>query len=192
MNKNILVALGLLLLSTGVVFASERVALVSGEDISHGGFGGVSTKLTRLNGAMSILVGGKGAWLVDHSFYLGGGGYGSAGSIQGTSKYLGYGGPMAGYIAMPSRLVHFGAEVMVGGGALGEAHDPDDMHFSHGNEDPILVVEPAAYLSLNLAEHATINAGVSYRFVASSSDAVLSNSDLSGLSGEISIVFGKF
>lgn len=81
-----------------------------------GGFGGPELRLTQLDNETNYLMGGKGAWLVDHRFYLGGAGFGSTKTIGDTNMRLGYGGVMLGYI-FPSTKIHtVSVELVAGAG----------------------------------------------------------------------------
>ena len=51
--------------------------LISG-DIEHGGFGGPIFRITSLNGQTVALSGGRGAWLVNSMFSIGGAGLSTA------------------------------------------------------------------------------------------------------------------
>ncbi len=61
-------------------FAQEET-LIKG-DVESGGFGGPVVKMTSLNGQDGILVGGRGGWILNHSFIIGGGGYGLANNVR--------------------------------------------------------------------------------------------------------------
>jgi hypothetical protein len=61
------------------VFAGDET-LFSG-NVEHGGFGGPVVKFTQIKDEFGVLVGGRGGWIINHSFVLGAGGYGDSGAI---------------------------------------------------------------------------------------------------------------
>lgn len=71
--KKVIVTAILLVLPLSVL--SQEKTLLEGE-VSHGGFGGPAVKFTSVNGDFGIMVGGRGGWIIDHTFVIGGGGYG--------------------------------------------------------------------------------------------------------------------
>lgn len=172
------------------VSANERETLVGMTGVDHGGFGGPVLKLSSLDGELNVIDGAKGAWLIDHGFYFGGSISGTADSISDTQYGLGYGGPIFGYIGMPYRLVHYTLELSASIGDLVKDNSTGN-DFSIDN-DMIQVIEPAIYLSFNLVSFATVNAGVSYRFVMGSDASDMENDKLRGVTAELNIMFGKF
>ncbi len=183
----ILLALGL----STVVHAEEREALIQGEDIEHGGFGGIVTKFSAIDDQSVVLTGGKGAWLINHSFYVGGAGYSVTNELDPDNQILAYGGPIVGYIGNPNKIVHYTLELQVGGGGLVESNNMNSDTHSHSH-DTLMVVEPSAAVNFNLAKYATLSVGVSYRFIQGSEHEVLTDEKLSGASADLSILIGKF
>jgi hypothetical protein len=171
-------------------FADERETFISKENITHGGFGGPLVKATRINDSLSAIAGGKGAWLINHTLYLGGGLFGTLTKESGTQYALAYSGPIIGYIVFPEKVVHLSLELLVGDGDL---IDIDSLGSDSGiASDSIIVLEPSAYISVNIASFATLNIGASYRYLVGSDTEGLSNSELGGLAGEINVMFGRF
>ena len=104
-NIAILTLTALLTVSVNIS-AFERDSLIKGNEYSHGGFGGLTTKNTELNGTTETMVGMKGAWLLNHNAYIGMAGYGTNNNVTDTNRHMGYGGVIAGYIFKPSKIVH--------------------------------------------------------------------------------------
>jgi hypothetical protein len=196
-KTGILLALILLPLS---LYGQEKT-LLEGE-ISHGGFGGPVVKFTSLNGDFGVLVGGRGGWIIDHTFVLGGGGYGLANNI-GVGKTLngndlslnfGYGGFEMEYIQNSDELIHYSAYLLIGAGNVSyrywdnELNDKDDF-----DNDQFFIAEPAVNVELNITSFFRLNAGLSYRFITGANyDNNIDDSDLQGLSGVLTLKFGKF
>lgn len=176
--------------------AMERKTLISNNgDIHHGGMGGVIVKGTNMVNTSQILVGGKGAWLINHQLYIGGSGYGATRelSANNTDYNIGLGGVMMGYFFLPHKLIHFGTEIVVGGGGIAESYMMDDYDsHNHNRGDSLFYAEPSVYASLNILPYAKLNAGVSYRYVLGSDTAGISDEDLRGFNAEVNIMFGKF
>ena len=170
--------------------AIERETIVGLTDVEHGGFGGPTLKLTSLDGELNVINGAKGAWLIDHGLYLGASFSGTADSISNTQYGMGYGGPIIGYIGMPNRLLHYTVELAASIGDLVEDNSTgNDLSIDN---DMIQVIEPSLFLSFNLVTFATVNVGVSYRYVMGSGTPEMKNDKLRGVSAELNIMFGKF
>ncbi len=188
----------LLAVFCSVGFAQEET-LIDG-DIESGGFGGPALKITRINGEGAVLVGGRGGWIINHSFVLGGGGYGLANAIsakvpdlQNGFRHvdLGYGGLEVEYIAASDRLVHLSFGLLVGGG--GVRYKDENTMEDHRSMDGFFVAEPSLTIDLNITRFFRLGAGASYRYVNGiSSSGVTSDADLSGPSAMLILKFGKF
>ncbi|MDH5230861.1 MAG: hypothetical protein OEZ58_00835 [Gammaproteobacteria bacterium] len=180
-----------LFFSASFALANERQTLISGE-VNHGGFGGWEVTGTQMGDNNVLMTGGRGAWLLNHSFYLGGAGYGSAFSVGDTGKHVGYGGLLLGFIGSPNSLVNYGFDVILGAGGIANPNDYADNTNCDHNADTFLVVEPGVNVALNVFKYGKINLGASYRFVSRSDDSVFTNDMLSGASVKASMIFGKF
>lgn len=168
---------------------------------SSGGYGGPEVRLTSLDGDTEVLVGGRGGWVVNHRFVLGGGGYGLA-----TTHYLdvpegarrlrlegGYGGLLLEYFVRPQDLVHVSVGTIIGAGGVavleGSRHDHTQDSL---DETAFFVAEPMVGITLNLTTFAQIGLEASYRFVSGSSLDAVSDADLSGPAGGLLLRFGSF
>ena len=101
------------------VFGQEETLVGTGE-IDHGGYGALVVKVTGINGETAILVGGRGGWIINHTFVLGGGGYGLVNNLRPddpgsflfpdgeTLLNFGYGGLELAYIINSDKLIHSG------------------------------------------------------------------------------------
>jgi len=185
------------------VSAQEETLVTS--DIESGGFGGLVLKYTSIYNQGTLLVGGRGGWIINHSFVIGAGGYGTVTEIDAPSGifpmqdpldlYFGYGGIELEYIFNPLALGHFSVYLLIGGGstffASGLGHYDED-HNRIGGEDLIFVLEPAVNGELNITNWFHISAGVSYRIITDVEQPQLENSDFSGVSGNLTFKFGSF
>ncbi len=195
-----------LFLFTAQSFAQEQT-LINGP-IESGGFGGPVVKFSQVNNKFAVFAGGYGGWVINHSFLIGGGGYGLVNNIAaspaaqayfGTTNDLrtqfGYGGLVLEYIAMPEDLVHFTVSTLIGGGGVDYAYRYDLFNSNYdesGHASACFVLEPSAGLELNITQFFRINAGASYRLVRGTDLPGISDTDLSDLSGYLTFKFGKF
>ncbi|MBP1648151.1 MAG: hypothetical protein H6Q30_1596 [Bacteroidetes bacterium] len=181
------------------VFAQEETLLTS--DHETGGFGGPVAKFTRINGQNALMLGGRGGWIVDHSFVIGGGAYGVATEVDAASNILPEQGPLnidfscfgleVEYIFRPDSLVHLSLYALVGGGAVRFVKDrAQDTQVDE--TDLAFVFEPTANAELNLTTWCRIMAGVSYRIVAGVTQIGLTNRDFTGPSASLTVKFGSF
>jgi hypothetical protein len=182
------------------LFAQEQTLAGNGE-MEHGGFGGPVFKYTQIKNEPAVLVGGRGGWIINHTFVIGGGGYGLVNQIK--ADYLinniqpfisfGYGGLELEYIIQSAQIVHFTVYTMIGAGGITYKEDllDDWEDWTHAS-DGFFVFEPAINIEVNIINFFRINAGVSYRFVSGLYYGELQNSDLSGLAGALTLKFGSF
>ncbi len=176
------------------------------EHFESGGFGGPVVKFTQIQGENSVLIGGRGGWIIGHQLILGGGGYGLANSMdipeyqinnKPAEMHFGYGGLELEYIIHPTNLVHSSVYCLFGGGVV-EYADNDGLKWSDSGGytatamDEVWVIEPAVNATVNIATFFRISTGVSYRMVGGTKLAGTSNSDLSGAAVNLTFRFGKF
>jgi len=190
----------LLLFICTQTFGQEQTLVGSGE-ISHGGFGGPVFKYTQIKGEPAVLIGGRGGWIINHTFVIGGGGYGLVNQIEAdyliNNKHpfinFGYGGLELEYIIQSDQVVHFSVYTLIGAGGITYKedlwHDWDDWSSA---SDEFFVFEPAINVEINIISFFRINAGVNYRFISGVYYSDLQNSDLAGFSGTLTLKFGSF
>jgi hypothetical protein len=164
-------------------------------DFESGGYCGPSFKFTAIEDDFAYLAGIGGTWLIDHRVTLGGAFYWLESDIETTVSGtvhdidMGYGGFELGYVFLPERLVHFNVHTLIGGGEVSSENSITD----DSEDDGFFVVEPNLDMELNVTSWFRLLSGVSYRFV----DGVqgvpgISDNDLRGFSGVISLKFGWF
>ena len=200
MYKNILVGL-LVLLTTAFVFAADEETLIKG-DVEHGGYGGPLVKFGQIHGDLGVAAGGKGGWIINHTFSIGGAGYGFSNDIivgkdaNGKNLYLhaGYGGFLVEYISNSDDLIHTTYSLLIGAGGanvslnrMGDIPDPEDK-----SADAFFVVEPEVNLDVNITKWMRGSVGAGYRFVSGVNLPGVSNSDLAGPTLQLVLKFGKF
>ncbi len=185
MRQFALIILGLL--ATSSLSAAQQRTLLGG-GLESGGFGGPVVKFSDVGGDFAVFAGGRGGWIINHTFVVGAGGYGVANSI-GEFEFpfergieFGYGGVEIEYINRSDDLLHFSIYTLIGAGGATYLFD---------RTDTVFVLEPAANLMLNVATFFRIGVGGGYRIVTAA-DLDLSNSDLSAPFGVLTFKFGSF
>jgi hypothetical protein len=181
--------------------------LFSSDIYAHGGYGAVGTKITKIDGKIGHMVGGRGAWIVNHSFLLGGGGYGMSSEnmkreFDGEMKNVefGYGGLEFGYILNSNRVMHFAFQVLLGGGGVGYLdrivigldEDGDEVVEYQGERAAFFVAEPMLYMEVNVNQWFRVCMGGGYRFVNGVDLQGVNNAALEGASAELLFKFGSF
>ncbi len=208
--KRFAAALLVLLAAEGA--QAQMKTLISGE-VEHGGFGGPVVKASQVMGNSAVFVGGRGGWIVNHRYVLGGGGYGMASRMDARGEaeafYLdedgmredltlqfGYGGVEFEWIGRPDNLIHYSFYTLIGAGGVTYVEKDDDngRNDRHDSDrsDAVFVMEPAVNGEINVTEWFRIALGVSYRHVTDVDLVGVDDADLSGVSGALTFKFGKF
>ena len=195
--KNLFIILLVVILSYPAMAQDET--LISGE-VESGGYGAPIFKVGPINGATGIFVGGQGGWIINHSFVLGGKGYGLVNNVdiegsQNLKLDFGCGGVLLEYIFSSEKILHVVINTMIGAGGVRYA-EKDYSNDYEGevdyNSSSFFVLEPGINLDLNVSSYFRIGAGVTYRYVSGVEYENLTNADLSGVTGEIVFKFGSF
>ncbi len=177
---------------------SQEETLLGDKEITHTGFGGPVFKFSHVNKNFALFIGGRGGWIINHTFVIGGGGYGLVNNIPGNIKIngetpimnFGYGGLELEYISDYKKLLHYTIQTLIGAGGVGYRTRDNRQHHMHDNA--FFVFEPAVHLNLNIAHFMRAGLGVSYRIILGVDYDELRNRDLSGYSANLTLKFGKF
>ncbi|RJP80442.1 MAG: hypothetical protein C4524_03400 [Candidatus Zixiibacteriota bacterium] len=186
---------------------AQEMTLFNNNQWELGGFGGPSIMYTRFNHEPALLVGGQGAFLGGHLFYLGLSGYCLAtehagpgamvnGALQDSRFEGGYGGLMLGMIIQNNSLLHASADVTIGGGTLvNTLEDRDDeWDFDSDNypSDGYFMLQPMLHAEVNLTEWMRADLGAGWRFVDGVTQFGLNDDDVSGVVAGVTFRFGQF
>ena len=171
------------------------------------GFGSLDMRMTELKDDLGLLMGAHGGIIINNHFVLGLGGYGLTSNYEVESNeftddrylYGGYGGLILGAIFSPREVVHIYTPVLIGAGGL-EVTDRNYLNNYHrpppfgtfSETSAFFVVEPGLEVEINVARFFKIGLGASYRIVRQSDLITVSDKDLTGFSGGLSLKFGKF
>ncbi len=199
----------------------EEFKTIFGSDYSSGGYGAPELKLGNVNHNMSLLLGGRGGWIIGHRFVLGGGGYGmtTSNTFNYTEQLLdpngikvdstrnlrldmGYGGVLLEYIALPKKAIHLSFPLIIGAGgaSIGSMIDQDPNQvdpvdwttYDYVESTAFFVVEPGISLEMNMTRFFRLNLGATYRFISGTTLDRLNSNDLSDLSFSLALKFGAF
>ncbi|MBN2779097.1 MAG: hypothetical protein JXR36_15780, partial [Bacteroidales bacterium] len=164
------------------------------------GFGGPAIKISRFNGQLAILTGGRGSAVINNRFTVGGGGYGIFNSIkifeddiQSTRIYkMGYGGLELGYVFYSRPRLKFGSSVLFATGASFWMSNPKIRKESPFKNDFnfIYVLEPTLYGEIKLNRWLKLHSGITYRYVAGSNWDYMLNSEIRNFSAYFGVLFG--
>ncbi len=182
--------------------APEDETLLNGIQ-SSGGYGAPTVAVTSINGDAGVMVGGRGGWIINRQFVLGGGGHGLATrfrvpidhpTLESALVEFGYGGVLLEYIGAPSELIHYGAELLIGGGDAALVENEYVDHDDHLEEVEFFVTEAGGRVELNVTSFFRLGLSGGYRLAAGDEfdRANLSADDFSGPYGQLSLRFGGF
>lgn len=176
MKKILTVLITLGLFANVNVYAAERQILVD-RPLDHGGFGGISLGWTMLGDTANYLFGVKGAWLLNHSFYIGGSGVRGLKPVA-TDQSYNASGLILGYKHDSTQVWHWAGELFLGSGGM--VLDDNTV------VDSFVLVEPSAILELNVDRFTTVGAALSYRYAHGA------NPGLSGVTLMLNLGAGVF
>jgi len=181
-----------------------------GNNISHGGYGGLSIGYTKIGVNNALYSGFKGAWIVGHGIGIGIAGNGLvtelAADLIPNQEYnyvsAGYGGLLVEPILFGLKPVHISMPIIIGSGAVVfDSGNYNEMSNSDVSWRQFFVVEPALEIEMNVTRFFRLAAGASYRFtsdtdmvvtVLNESYTVVGKNDLNNYNVYLSFKFGKF
>lgn len=213
MKKAILI-LGILAITAAGLFAQtegsdksedKEIKTLLGENVSHGGYGAIMVNYTVIDDKDAILVGGKGAWIINHVLGIGIGGYGFANDLtfdnvldeKGYSLAGGYGGLLIEPVILPHSPVHIAVPILVGAGGVAlldsyyYSYDEPQSYYAAAS-DAFFVVEPGIEIEFNMVKFMRLSLGVYYRYTQDLELPGLDANTLNGFSGGLGLKFGKF
>ncbi len=185
----------------------EPTNTLLGDGAKVRGFGSLDMRMTEMKDDLGLLMGAHGGIILNNHFVIGLGGYGLTSNFKIENAetpddlylYGGYGGLILGGIFSPKQVVHIYTPILIGAGGM---EVTDRNYFNNFNRPaPIgtfsetsafFVVEPGLEVEVNITRFFKIGLGASYRFIRESDLTMVTNKDLSGFSGGLSLKFGKF
>ena len=178
---------------------------------SNGGYGAVTTAYSKIDDRDAIMIGGRGAWLINHSIGIGLSGTGFLTDYKVDTELNqeyqlvgGYGGLLLEFIVNPKSAVHLSFPVTIGAGGMtyiernGIFDNPGVNPFIEDSQ-AFFVVEPGVEVDLNVLKFMRVAFGASYRFTsdidltyANTGNSIVGSDALQGFSAGITLKFGKF
>ena len=188
--------IGLLIPAFFTAASAQDEQLISGK-IESGGFGGPVWKVARVNGETAFLSGGRGGWIINHAFVIGGGGYSTmmdvnTGVIDDEEKLyfrMEYSGLELEYIQSSNRVMHWTVQALIGGGHLEiRKHDPDRSL----TRDNFFVAVANVNAEINVVKWMRVDVGAGHRLTFGVDAASLTDGDIGGLEAQVTVKFGSF
>lgn len=186
---------------------SGMQTLLGGGIYANGGYGGFNMAYTELDGLGTIYFGGQGGWVINHTFVIGGGGYGFTSDLRFDQELNadyqfdgGYGGVLFEYILKPNRVIHFSFPLLIGGG--GVRYTRDTRNYNSGfqqDEAGFFIIEPGVELQINVLPFMRVAFGGRYKITSDinlnyriSNNRIANSGLLRAPSANISFKFGRF
>ncbi len=206
MKKNLMLMTLVLLVSITYSQAQEIQTIFKPTKRS-GGYGAITNSFSTINGKFVNMAGIYGGWYVNSKFLLGVGAKAVTNdisvlpinsSIPGADMSYAYGqfGLVTEYVVGSNKTMHLAFHLFTGAGFTGQYQRSwnSDMDYDDSNLDEnfFTVVEPGVQLELNLLKWLRFSPGVSYRAAFGSDAAGLSDHDLSNMSYNLTLKFGRF
>lgn len=179
---------------------------------SSGGYGAVVNKFTTIDGRFANFIEIYGGWYINHKFLIGAGGGSTTNFISVPDQYkmvegvrmtyeYGQCGLVTEYVIASNKAVHVAFHLFTGAGFTLQYERPEwnEYRNDYDREDDIVydhnwfvVVEPGIQAELNVFKWMRFCPGVSYRATYGSNAIGLNDKDLSALSVNLAMKFGKF
>jgi hypothetical protein len=182
-----------------VPVAEQPRTLVS-RPIHSGGYGAPVVSYTRFGGSDSVMVGGRGGWILNHQLVIGGGGFGLAnparermGASLDQADYrhtFGYGGLWLEYLIAPMSVVHASVGTLVGAGGI--SYQQFRPHMEDVESTSVFVLDPVVAVEVNVTTFLRVALQGGYRVVRGVDLATMDNGDASGFTLGTAVKFGGF
>jgi hypothetical protein len=111
------------------------------------------------------------------------------GAPEGAGLEMVYQGLEFGRVFRPAKLLHPGVFLLAG---WGEPRVVDGRSGRRLDEDYVFVLEPSAFIEVNVTRWMRVAAGAGYRVVGDSDLPGLDDADAAGMTGGLRLRFGKF
>jgi hypothetical protein len=185
-------------------YYNDEVQTIFSRNKSNGGYGAINVGYTQINGKDALISGVRGAFIFDHSFAIGLGGYGFVNNFDYNYKGVtpeekfslagGYGGIFIEPIIGGRKPVHLSFPILIGMGGIALVNNYSwDWGYDYTYDDDFFfVVEPAVELEFNLARFFRLALAASYRFTSEIEMYQTDKDVLNGFNFGATFKFGKF
>jgi len=208
----ILFTLAIGLLAGYNAYAQENQTIFKNTGIRRSGaYAAISNKITTINGSYANMPGIYGGWFVNRKWMIGFGAAATtnyipvpteASNFPGKKMTYQYGqvGLMTEYVIASTKLVHVNFNLLTGTGFTSQydRNNLDDWDFDHLDNDKdqepnfFFLMEPGVQVEFNLLKWMRCSPGISYRKAFGTSGDGLSDADLSNITYNVTLKFGKF
>ncbi len=188
--------LTLFLITPVILFSqnkNEIKSLSSTKNFSSGGYGGFSVGYTRTDDNNAFILGGKGAWIINHSLGIGGALYGYShikyfenGYIRGKSG--GYTGLLIEPVIRGTQVINVSVPLIFGGGGYILFND----YISNYTAFTYFIFVPGVELNITLTKHFRMALGLDYRLTTKNNSTIIDSEVTRGFSVHLVFKFGKF
>lgn len=211
MKKILSIAAGLLLMLTSIASHAQEIQTLFRGARSSGGYGAISNKFSNINGDYANMVEVYGGWFINQKLLLGIGAAATTNNIRVPEQYraipgadlsyeYGQFGLVTEYVFGSNKALHFNFTMLTGAGFTvqymrhnsDEWDDWNDWSDDQRDENWFFVVEPGVQVEVNLLRWMRFSPGVSYRKTFGSDARGLKDGDLSDISYNVTLKFGKF
>jgi hypothetical protein len=182
--------------------APEQPKTLLSRPIHSGGYGAPVVSYTRFADRDSVLMGGRGGWILNHRFVLGGGGFGlatparqNAGALPEQADYqhtFGYGGLWLEYLVAPMNVVHGSVGTLIGAGGITYQRFRPEALAGDVETTSVFVLDPVAGVEVNVTTFLRIAVQAGYRVVRGVDLASLGNAGASGFTLGGALKLGTF
>jgi len=215
-----IIILTLVLAFTGMIKAQDnpneiKTIFNNNEIRSNGGYGGLMINYSKIANRDAVVVGGKGGWIINHSFTIGLAGYGFFTEPMSDINYKkdyeftgGYGGLLLEPILGAKYPIHVSFPIIIGaGGAIYtssfyDMNEYDYMDKLYEDSDAYFVIEPGVEIEFNIVKFMRLALLASYRYTSDvnlsyqsgeNPGVAITNPDfLHGWNFGLALKFGKF
>jgi hypothetical protein len=192
--------------SSGNTRKSNKVQTLSGNNSHSGGYGAITLKGSKFKDASIMMIGLRGAWVINSSFAIGI----DLNGVIPTTKFHdvdpggrhegillgGYGGLFLEPIIWSNKIVHLTIPLSMGAGWLGYVEDwEDEMYYYSGDlldDDVFWYLEPGINAEVNITNYFRINVGISKRFTQDLNLYNTSSDAFDKLNYSLTLKFGGF
>ncbi len=211
MNKHFICLASLTLILSSHILRAQEIETIfkTGGRTHSGAYAAISNKLTTIGGQFANMPEIYGGWFINKKFLLGLEGAATTNYIPVPAQYsesqrgrMSYQyvqfGLMTEYVVASSKKVHVNFNLVTGSGLTLQYNRSrffddyfDDIDFS-GNPNFFFLMEPGVQAEFNLLKWMRFSPGISYRKTFGSGAPGLSDKDLSNVSYNFTLKFGKF
>ncbi len=191
-----------------------RTLLGGDSTMRHGGWGAPSATYTRILDQDAMLVGVRGAWIINHRFSLGIAGHGLVTNVSNldydrylvdsgirlhhkSRLFMGYGGLLLEPVIAYRSPVHITLPIIIGAGGVGYGYNSElpqdfDPYTYHDDAQAFFVIEPGIELEMNVIPLVRVGLGASYRYTSDIDLPGTAKDALHGLNAGVTIKVGRF